>query len=84
MGRAGHLSALPSPAGTCLADTRLSRFTRLEFSPRKAAGDLDFWGGVLVAVMVVMSDSDELMPPMLKTSEAPSVGEVGIADVTLC
>lgn len=47
----------------------------MEFSPRKAAGDLDFWGGALVLeVMEVSSDSDALMPSMLKASEAPSVG----------
>lgn len=58
-----------------MADTRLSRLTRLEFSPRKAAGDLDFWGGALLEVESVR---DAFSPLMLKASEAPSITEDGL------
>ena len=47
----------------------------MEFSPRKAAGDLDFCGGALLEG-VVMSESDALMSHRLKASEAPSVGRI--------
>ena len=66
-----------------MADTRLSRFTRLEFSPRKAAGDLDFCGGGLVEVLV-MSVTDALKPLRSKASEEPSVGGKGANHVTVC
>lgn len=67
-----------------MADTRLSRFTRLEFSPRKDAGDLDFCGGALVVEVLVMSVTDALKPLRSKASEEPSVGGKGANHVMVC
>lgn len=65
----------PKLAGNCLAETRLSKLTRLEFSPKKAAGDFDFGGGTLL-----LSGIAEPSPLKSKASETPLLAGLSLID----
>lgn len=63
----------PNPGVPCLVPTRLSRFTRFEFSPKKAAGDFDFFS-------LLLSGTDELSPLRSKASDKPLLAGLSLVD----